>query len=214
MPSKRSTDPGGSSNRTSQSLIGLIKTNDADAWDRLVFLYSPLIYFWCHRSGLPSQEIPDVFQEVFHAVARNIHKFRHDRNGTFRGWLSMLTRNKVNDHYRKTGREPRPAGGTEAKQFFELIPSTEPQDESAENDDELYSGETEISIRRELLQRALSNIRPHFQEQTWQAFWRVVIDGRETNDVAAELSMQPGTIRVAKSRVLKRLRQEFGDSED
>ena len=214
MPSENSRDRAGSSNRTSQSLIGLIKANDSDAWDRLVTLYSPLIYFWCHRSGSPSQETPDVFQEIFHAVAKNIHKFRHDQNGTFRGWLSVLTRNKISDHYRKTGREPRPTGGTEAKQFFELIPESEQPDKSASGDDELFSGQSEVSIRRELLQRALSNIRPHFHEQTWQAFWKVVIDGRETTDVANELAMRSGAVRVAKSRVLKRLRQEFGDSDD
>ena len=42
----------------------------------------------------------------------------------------------------------------------------------------------------------------------------VVVDGRETNDVAADLGMRPGTVRVAKSRVLKRLRLEVGDSLD
>ena len=42
----------------------------------------------------------------------------------------------------------------------------------------------------------------------------VVIDGREAIDVANDLSMKPGTVRVAKSRVLKRLRQEIGDSID
>lgn len=213
MQTKNSADRADSANRTSQSLISLIKTNDAAAWDRLVNLYSPLIYYWCQRTGLPNQEIPDVFQEVFHAVARNIDRFRYNGTGTFRGWLHTLTRNKVYDHYRKTGHQPRPVGGTEAKQFFEMIPTAEPQD-SVDDDEEMFSGENGNTVRREMLQRALLNIRPHFQEQTWQAFWRVVIDGRETKDVAEELSMRPGTIRVAKSRVLKRLRQEFGDSHD
>ena len=42
----------------------------------------------------------------------------------------------------------------------------------------------------------------------------VVVDGRETVDVAKDLGMLPGTVRVAKSRVLKRLRLELGDSID
>jgi RNA polymerase sigma-70 factor, ECF subfamily len=45
----------------------------------------------------------------------------------------------------------------------------------------------------------------------WQAFWRVVVEGRAAPDVAAELSMQPGAVRVSKSRVLARLRKELGD---
>jgi DNA-directed RNA polymerase specialized sigma24 family protein len=34
---------------------------------------------------------------------------------------------------------------------------------------------------------------------------------RTARDVAAELSMSPGAVRVAKSRVLQRLREELGD---
>jgi RNA polymerase sigma-70 factor (ECF subfamily) len=39
----------------------------------------------------------------------------------------------------------------------------------------------------------------------------VAIEGRETAEVAAILGMRPGTIRVSKSRILKRLRMELGD---
>ena len=111
-PNENSSNQLDSSNRSSQCLIGLVEKNDADAWDRLVFLYSPVVYYRCHASGLPSQEMPDVFQEVSHTVARTICKFTHDQNGTFRGWLRTLTRNKVTGHYRKTGHEPRPTGGS------------------------------------------------------------------------------------------------------
>ena len=36
-------------------------------------------------------------------------------------------------------------------------------------------------------------------------------EGRATADVAADLDMKPGAVRVAKSRVLLRLRHELGD---
>jgi RNA polymerase sigma-70 factor (ECF subfamily) len=42
----------------------------------------------------------------------------------------------------------------------------------------------------------------------------VAVDGRAAADVAADLGMQPGAVRVAKSRVLLRLRKELGDSAD
>ncbi|MCE9525912.1 MAG: hypothetical protein K8R36_07650 [Planctomycetales bacterium] len=63
----------------------------------------------------------------------------------------------------------------------------------------------------DVLLRALEAIRPEFQQRTWQAFWKVVIDGRSAADVAADLAMKPGTVRVSKSRVLLRLRRELGD---
>ena len=60
---------------------------------------------------------------------------------------------------------------------------------------------------------AIEMIRKDFKEQTWQAFWRVVVNGRSAQEVGAELGMRPGTVRVAKSRVLKRLREQLGDVE-
>jgi len=163
------------------------------------------------ESGLPQSDSNDVFQEVFHALVRNIGKFRRIEDGTFRGWLRTLTRNKMTDHFRKTRREPRPIGGTEALHRMEQFPAV------AEN----HSASTctvvppkEMEVRNSMLRQALANIRHHFAEQTWKAFWMVVIDGRETNDVAHDLSMAPGTVRVAKSRVLKRLRLEIGESVD
>ena len=210
-----------SENRTSQSLLVKVKENDPDAWNRLVELYSPLVYFWCKESGLPASDLNDIFQEVFHALARNIEKFRSMENGSFRGWLRTLTRNKVSDHFRKAGREPQPQGGTEALQYMQQFPAAKNRQSTLSLDDALNSTDAsnptnprkrEIELERSMLRKALANIRSHFTEQTWRAFRMVVIDGRETSDVAADLGMRPGTVRVAKSRVLKRLRAEVGDS--
>jgi RNA polymerase sigma-70 factor (ECF subfamily) len=64
---------------------------------------------------------------------------------------------------------------------------------------------------RALFARALDLIRGEFEERTWSAFWRTAVDGRAAKDVGADLGMSAGAVRVAKSRVLRRLRQELGD---
>jgi RNA polymerase sigma-70 factor (ECF subfamily) len=64
----------------------------------------------------------------------------------------------------------------------------------------------------DLLRRALEAIRGEFHERTWQAFWLTVVDGKSAVDAGAALQMQPGAVRVAKSRVLWRLRKELGES--
>jgi len=195
--------------RTAHSLIVQVKENDPQAWERLVKLYSPLVYYWCRESGLSQTDLNDVFQNVFHSLARNIKKFHHLENGSFRGWLRTITRNKLNDHFRKHGREPKPIGGTEGINFLEQMPDLAKDASTSGRGNCLVE---EADIQHALLRSALENIREHFAEQTWKAFWMVVIDGRETTDVAKDLSMRPGTVRVAKSRVLKRLRLEIGDA--
>ena len=70
------------STATSRSLLDRVKADDAAAWDRLVGLYAPLVYRWCRRWDLPEQEIADIFQDVFQAVATHIAGFRKDGPAT------------------------------------------------------------------------------------------------------------------------------------
>ena len=54
-------------------------------------------------------------------------------------------------------------------------------------------------------------MRSEFEERTWQAFWLTAVENRAAVEVALELRMSPGAVRVAKSRVLRRLREELGE---
>jgi RNA polymerase sigma-70 factor (ECF subfamily) len=206
MPDSRSkSDKCGSSGRsTPRSLIERLKQGEATAWRELVRIYAPLIFHWCQKQKLPNQECADIVQDVFRSVVANIAKFRKAQSGdTFRGWLRTITRNKINDYFRRTTGEPRAVGGTEAQLRWNQLADS---DEQPLDDDD-------AAAEQGLYLRALELIRADFKEQTWQAFWRVVVEGRSAQDVAAELGMRPGTVRVAKSRVLKRLRKQLGDIE-
>ncbi len=66
---------------------------------------------------------------------------------------------------------------------------------------------------RELIDRALNQVRSEFEASTWQAFWRSVVDGLPTDVVATELHCTPAAVRQARSRILRRLRQQLGDWE-
>jgi RNA polymerase sigma-70 factor (ECF subfamily) len=144
---------------------------------------------------------------VFAAVARHLHRFRKEKPGdTFRGWLSTIARNKVRDHFRRRCGEPAATGGTDAAVHLQQIPDPHALDDLPECPDDLLF---DVSLLK-----ALESIRGEFHERTWQAFWCVVVDGRTAVDVAAEMEMKPGAVRVAKSRILMRLRRELGDSTD
>src|SRR5690349_10268716 len=132
------------STATSRSLVQRLQANDPIAWDRLVGLYAPLVLRWCRRWDLPEQEIADIIQDVFQAVAAHIEGFRKERAGdTFRGWLRTITQNKIRDHYRKRGHEPGGVGGTEAQLWLSRLPAPEANE----------SGEVESE--RDLFRRAL-----------------------------------------------------------
>jgi RNA polymerase sigma-70 factor, ECF subfamily len=192
-----------SSTATSRTLLDRIKGDDAAAWDRMISLYAPLVYRWCRRWDLPEQEIADVFQDVFQAVSTHIGTFRKETHtDTFRGWLRTIAHNKVRDHFRKLGREPGGAGGTDAQIRWSSLPAAQVPDDDDSSGEHAYRG---------LCRRALNLIRNEFEERTWRAFWLTAVEDRAPKEVAVELSMTSGAVRVAKSRVLRRLREELGE---
>ncbi len=180
---------------TSLSLLRRVRLRDETSWSRLLALYGPLVEYWCRRGGVEA-DAADLVQEVFLAVAQDLERFEHRGPGSFRGWLRGITRHKLLDYYRKAQRQAAAEGGSTALHRLQEIP--DPQPGSSEDADEV-SG---------LYRRALELIRSEFEERTWQAFWLSAVEGRDTAAVAAELGMSPVAVRIAKSRVLARLRAE------
>jgi RNA polymerase sigma-70 factor (ECF subfamily) len=189
------------SRATSLSLLMRAQAHQAEAWERLVDLYAPLVYHWCRREQLSPEDTADVFQEVFRSVAEHLPSFRRDRAGdTFRGWLRTITRNKICDLFRRRQGQPQAAGGTDAQLRLLAVPEPLLEPDPSEND-----------LLHHQLQHTLELIRGEFEDRTWQAFWKVQIEGQDTREVGAELGMTAAAVRKAKLRVLQRLRLEMGE---
>jgi RNA polymerase sigma-70 factor (ECF subfamily) len=189
----------------STSLLARVKAKEEGAGDRLLFLYEPVVVAWCRGAGVPAGDAEDVSQEVFQAVFSGIDRFRREREeDTFRGWLYGVTRNKVRDYWRRCADRPQAAGGSDA------------QDALAQAPDNVTSGlswHCESPEIGGLFRRALEIVQSEFEQHTYQAFWRVTIEEETPAEAAAALGMSAGAVYVAKSRVLKRLREELGDLE-
>jgi RNA polymerase sigma-70 factor (ECF subfamily) len=67
----------------------------------------------------------------------------------------------------------------------------------------------EAEYRQHLARRALELMQAEFPPATWKACWEVVVAGRPAAEVAAELAISIDSVYAAKSRVLRRLRQEL-----
>jgi RNA polymerase sigma-70 factor, ECF subfamily len=189
---------------TSLSLLQRIRNGEAAGWRRVVDLYAPLVQHWCRRWGVQAADADDLVQEVFQAASLGIATFSHDRTGdTFRGWLHTIARHKAMDFWRRYEQRPDVFGGSEALMRMQQVPDTD-SDTNAEDPQDA----DQISA---VFHRALGLLRGEFEERTWQAFWRATVDGLSAPEVAAELGMTASAVRMAKSRVLRRLREELGD---
>ena len=189
---------------TSLTLLGRLREADADAWNRLVALYGPLVAHWVRRGGVDGADAEDLAQEVFREVSQALPAFRRDRPGdTFRGWLRGVTRIAVLRHGRAAGRQPHAAGGTVALDHLHAL-----RDAAAPVDDDLDDPPAE---RNALYKRALALVKGEFEGKTWQMFWACTVEGKPPGEVAAGLGVSAAAVRQAKSRVLRRLKEEIGD---
>jgi RNA polymerase sigma-70 factor (ECF subfamily) len=192
---------GGDADGTSLSLLEKARSgSDQAAWERLASLYEPLVIRWCRLDGFQDADAEDLRQEVFMSVSRSLGEFQRGSQGSFRGWLHKIAKNKMHDLWERKKTTPQAPGGTDSDGPIVAAPS--PQDSSSSES----TADEETGI---LYRRALELISRDFGERTWKAFWRVVIDGQRPRDVAGELSMTAGAVSSAKARVLARLRQEF-----
>jgi RNA polymerase sigma-70 factor (ECF subfamily) len=162
------------------------------AWEKFVRLCTPLLYHWARRLGLPEHEAADLVQDVFTVLVVQMPGFKLDPARSFRGWLWTVTLNKWRDRRRRRTERQAPEGTLE---------------QVADREDPCALDEAEY--RACIVGRALRLMQAEFAPATWKACWEHVVGGQPAAQVAAELGITAGSVYVAKSRVLFRLRQEL-----
>ena len=187
---------------TSVSLLDRLKDAPPDAsdWGRLQDIYLPLITRWLRRIPGLGDDSDDLAQEVFVVMVRELPRFERQREGSFRVWLRQVTVNKVRTFRKRLGRKP-VAGMDLTDGFLDRL--AEPNSELAR--------EWDLDHDRHVFQKLLAIVQPDFQPNTWEAFRRFAIDGHRAVEVAAQLGLNVNSVLQAKSRVLKRLREEAGE---
>jgi len=167
-------------------------TVDDASWQRFVSLYTPLLYSWAQRLGCTEADVPDLVQEVLLLLVVKLPAFTYDPSRSFRAWLRAVAHNR----WRNLQRRARLPDANDLAD--DDLPDPHPADPF-----------WEVDYRRQLASRALTLMQAEFEPATWRACLECVVHGKPARQVADELGLSPGAVYVAKSRVLKRLRQEL-----
>jgi RNA polymerase sigma-70 factor, ECF subfamily len=157
-----------------------------------VDLYTPLLYSWARRLGLQPPDASDLVQDVFLILVRKLPEFHYDPQKSFRAWLRTVFMNRWRDLRRRPDAASPQAA--EADMAGLAGPDTTREREEAEH-------------REYLVRRALELMRREFQPNTWMACWEQVVNGRPGAEVARELGMSVNAVYLARSRVLRRVRE-------
>jgi RNA polymerase sigma-70 factor (ECF subfamily) len=179
-------------------LVQIRDGSNQAAWQEFVKLYGPVVYGFARRRGLQDADAADLMQDVMRSVSNAIGRLDYDRKqGTFRGWLFTITRNKVFNFLSARRIRPQGSGDTTTNRLLDAQPDTS---DSADT--------WELEYQRRLASIAMRRVRGEFQENTWRAFTMTAVEGVAVPEVAKQLGLSAGAIYVAKSRVLARLKEE------
>ncbi|WP_435007868.1 RNA polymerase sigma factor [Tundrisphaera lichenicola] len=184
---------------TSRSLLERARDpRDVASWRRLIDIYSPLIRRWVAAYVAQPADADDVVQEVLTTVVREISRFEHSgRAGAFRAWLRSIAVNRLHAHWQARRGVQATGDSAVLEQLHQL-----------EDPESSLSREWDDQHDRHVAGVLLESIRLEFQPATWHAFEATVRQGRPAAEVAAELGLTVNAVLIAKSRILKRLRQK------
>ena len=130
--------------------------------------------------------------------------FEHNnQRGAFRCWL----RNILVNHIRCFWNARRATPFTDADDILRELDRLE---DPASDLNQLWDQQHDTFLAR----RVLELIEKDFTSSTWHAFRRVVLEGAQPAAVAAEMGLTVNAVMLAKSRVLRRARQEIGGLTD
>jgi RNA polymerase sigma-70 factor (ECF subfamily) len=181
----------------SSLLVRLGQPNASAHWERFVALYTPLLYTWTRRLNVPPQDAADLLQDLFTCLVEQFRSLSHDPKRSFRTWMRTLLVNRWRTWLQKRAARKvlaDPKDRLEDVAVSEQVPEFE-----------------EEEYRRHVVFRALQLMQAEFQPATWNACWEYVVNGRPPEEIARELGVSVNTVYLAKSRVLRRLREELSD---
>ena len=183
---------------TSESLLVRLQGsgNDAD-WARFSELYTPLIFYWARKNGLDTHDASDLVQEVMALVLRKLPEFKYDPRRSFRSWLRTVTLNK---HRERLRRKSVKIDNVSQSQLVNV----------PENGSGSASQTWDQDYSKNLVASAIDLMRKEFAAETWQALKLFVTTDQTAQEIAAETGVSTSTIYSAKSRLMKRMRQELG----
>ncbi|WP_175407145.1 RNA polymerase sigma factor [Streptomyces sp. TRM64462] len=169
--------------------VARAQLGDEDAFAQVYRLVQPGLLGYVR--GLVGDDAEDVAADAWLEIARDLGRFRGDGGG-FRGWAATIARHRALDHLRKQRRRPRTSG--------------------IEDDVlELPGAHDTAGAALEALstEEALALIRDLPRDQAEAVLLRVVV-GLDGPATARVLGKQPGAVRTAAYRGLRRLARRLG----
>ena len=168
-------------------LVNSAREGDRAAFGRLYERYARMVH-GILLARVPPREVDDLVQEVFLAALRQLHALRDVSR--FGAWLSAITRNRANDHYRKSGPEAA---------LTEPVPENQPENRGSKPADAEHAAAILAVVRR-------------LPEAYREPLILRLVEGMTGPEIAARTGLTHGSVRVNLHRGMQQLRAKLGST--
>lgn len=183
---------------TRRSLLNRLKDlGDEVSWQEFFNTYWRLIYSVALKSGLRAEDAEDVVQETVISVAKTINDYRYDPSVTFKGWLHLLVRRRLADHFRRRGKHVL---------LDDLLPEKSAEDsvgQIADPGGSVLDLVWEEEWQRNLIEAALERLKPQVNVKQYQVFYLHVIKGQSVKEVARGMNVRAAYVHLTRHRIEK-----------
>jgi len=196
---------------TRSSLLGRLRDLTDDASWRVFFeTYWRLIYNVARKSGLADVDAQDIVQETVIAVARKIPEFRYDSaKGSFKQWLLLITRRRIQDHLRRLYRAERFSTSSQADPA--VLDSDGPS--AITVPDQQIEVAWEQEWREYIFHAAVARVRQQVNPKHFQVFDCCVLQNLAPRSVARMFGLSAAQIYLAKHRVSAAIKRAAAEIE-
>jgi RNA polymerase sigma-70 factor (ECF subfamily) len=211
---------------TRRSLLTRLRNaGDEAGWQEFFENYWQLLYRVARKSGLTEAEAQDAVQETVITVAQQMPEFLYEPGRcSFKGWLLLLTRQRIAHQFRKRNRPGGDAnrvharavaqraaeartGGTPSPLSGDADPATVDQlpDISGTGLEAIWDEEWQ----QHLFSAALEQVKQKVSDRQFQIFDLHVRQNWSVRDVARTLCVSAAQVYLAKHRVGNLLKKEL-----
>jgi RNA polymerase sigma-70 factor (ECF subfamily) len=200
--SKRPRWGGGSLEATRLSLLTRLKDHaDQDGWQRFFDTYGGVIRALAIQAGLSDADADEVLQDTLVSVSKEMPQFRYDPNrGSFKGWLFLIARRRIADHFRRQYRHNRLE--QESLQEAAVEKLSDPKNDSLS---QFWDEEWRIHH----IQQAMDRVKRKVSPAQWQMFDLAAIQGWPTDKICTLLKVNRAQIYMARMRVGRLMKAEL-----
>ena len=177
----------------------LTNWGDSGEWNSFFTQYHPFLKNLAISYKLPTQDVDDVVQEVFIAMAKHFRDKKFDSNkGAFHYWVTTFAKWRMIDIIRRNQ--------TKAKFITsgdDLLMELQPDESSDLN--EKFEREHRFQVVRD----ALTNLKTQRLNKEYEIFCDMYLRDMSKEELMAKYKTSASGVYLAKHRVLKKLKAEI-----